>query len=384
MGQPAARQGDTTGHGGTIVQGEPTVLIEGRPAARQGDMHVCPACSGTVPHAGGPITHGVPTILINGRPAARQADLCACNGPPDAIAAGAASVLLSSGGNPVQIGGSGGVTKIGGSGPVVIGGGGPTGGGEGAGAGAAVQGAVAGAAVAESEGAEPAERREHWIEFAFRDAAGAPVQGTPYRLEPPAGAADDGWLNGHGRVGRDAVPAGEGAATVRGVHTARWERDVVEPGTAVAVTATTSGYDDGTPATIRILEVRVRGSDVVDDEIDTEVRGDEIKAEWRYERPSSSALTSASEGPSQAPSTSPLELRAEVRVEGHPVPAHSGRLAVRDVLEGKVTDLEDEPRSGDAYRLARADRLRTGSVDRSGSLEEREVAPGTHWCSSRS
>jgi len=381
MGQPAARQGDTTVHGGTLVQGEPTVLIEGRPAARQGDMHVCPACSGTVPHAGGPITHGVPTILINGRPAARQADLCTCNGPPDAIAAGASSVLLNSGGNPVQIGGGDGVTKIGGSGPVVIGGGGPNGGGGGSEAGAAVQGAVAGATVAESAGAEPVERREHWIEFAFRDAAGAPIQGRPYRLEPPEGKPEEGWLNGDGRVGRDAVPAGQGAATVRSIHTAHWGRDVVEPGTSVPVRATTSGYDDGTPATIRILEVRVRGVDVVVGEIDTEVRGNEIEAEWKYERPSSPALTSASDEPSQASSTSPLEVRAEVRVEGHPMPAHSGRLAVRDVLEGKVTDLEDKPRSGDAYRLIRDDELRFGSVDRSGSFKEREVAPGSHWCS---
>jgi uncharacterized Zn-binding protein involved in type VI secretion len=381
MGQPAARQGDTTVHGGTIVQGEPSVLIEGQPAARQGDMHVCPACSGTVPHAGGPITHGVPTILINGQPAARQADLCTCNGPPDAIAAGASSVRLKSGGNPVQIGGGDGVTKIGGSGPVVIGGGGPEGADGSAGGEAAVRGAVASAAMAGSEGAEPVERSEHWIEFAFRDAAGYPVQGNPYRFDPPDGEPEEGWLNGDGRVRRDAVSDGEGAATVRGVHAARWGRDVVEPGASVAVTATTCGYDDGTPAAVRILEVRVRGADVVVDDIDTEVTGNEIEAEWRYERPPSPALTSVSDGAHRAPVASPLEFRAEVRVEGHPVPAHAGRLAVRDVLEGTVTDLEDDPRPGDAYRLTRDDALRTGSVDRSGTFEEREVAPGSHWCS---
>ena len=38
----AARVGDTTNHGGTIVgQGASTVLIGGKPAAVAGDTHVC-------------------------------------------------------------------------------------------------------------------------------------------------------------------------------------------------------------------------------------------------------------------------------------------------------------------------------------------------------
>jgi len=380
MTQPAARQGDPTVHGGTIVQGEPTVLIEGRPAARQGDAHVCPACNGTVPHAGGPVAQGGPTVQVNGRPVARQADLCVCNGPPDAVAAGAASVLVGSGGGPVQIGGGGGLTKIGGSGPVVLGGGGPEEGGAAPGGEAAVRGAVASASVAESGGAEPAERREHWIEFAFRDAAGSPVQGLPYRLEPPGGEPDEGWLNGSGRVGRDGVPEGEGTATIRELHSARWGQDVVEPGTGVAITARTHGYQDGTPATVRILEIRLRGPDVVLEEISAEVSGDEIGVEWTYDRPSRSALT-GTDNPSSRMAPSFLELRAEVRVEGRPVPAHSGRLTVRDVLEGTVTDLDDEPRTGDSYRLTLGEQVRSGSVGRSGTFEEREVAPGSHWCS---
>jgi len=34
-----------TAHGGTIAMGDPTVLINGMPAARQGDMHMCPMCN---------------------------------------------------------------------------------------------------------------------------------------------------------------------------------------------------------------------------------------------------------------------------------------------------------------------------------------------------
>lgn len=65
------------------------------PAARIGDLHVCPAVNpGPVPHVGGPISSGLPTVLIGGMPAARVSDLAICTGPPDAIAKGSATVLM--------------------------------------------------------------------------------------------------------------------------------------------------------------------------------------------------------------------------------------------------------------------------------------------------
>jgi len=97
MGQPAARQGDTTAHGGVITVGYPTVLIGGQPAARMGDMHTCPmATPGTppVPHVGGPILGGSATVLIGNQPAARQGDMATCVGPPDTIAMGCPTVLI--------------------------------------------------------------------------------------------------------------------------------------------------------------------------------------------------------------------------------------------------------------------------------------------------
>ena len=67
----------------------------GMPAARVGDMHVCPMWTGLVPHVGGPvIPPGCPTVLIGGMPAARIGDICACAGPPDVIATGSMSVLI--------------------------------------------------------------------------------------------------------------------------------------------------------------------------------------------------------------------------------------------------------------------------------------------------
>ena len=74
----------------------------GQPAARVGDMHLCPMVTPglpPIPHVGGPISGpGCPTVLIGGMPAAVVGDMCVCVGPPDTIAKGSATVLI--GGKP--------------------------------------------------------------------------------------------------------------------------------------------------------------------------------------------------------------------------------------------------------------------------------------------
>lgn len=71
----------------------------GLPAARVGDMHVCPMVTVLVPHVGGPILPpGCPMVLIGGLPAARVGDMATCVGPPDVIVLGSFTVLI--GGQP--------------------------------------------------------------------------------------------------------------------------------------------------------------------------------------------------------------------------------------------------------------------------------------------
>lgn len=70
------------------------------PAARLGDMHVCPMITPgvpPVPHVGGPITGpGVPTVLIAGLPAAVLGDMAVCVAPvPDSIVVGSFTVLIA-------------------------------------------------------------------------------------------------------------------------------------------------------------------------------------------------------------------------------------------------------------------------------------------------
>jgi uncharacterized Zn-binding protein involved in type VI secretion len=67
------------------------------PAARLGDMHVCPLVDPSgVPHVGGPITGpGAATVLIGGMPAARATDMATCTGPPDLLLPGSTTVLIA-------------------------------------------------------------------------------------------------------------------------------------------------------------------------------------------------------------------------------------------------------------------------------------------------
>lgn len=69
------------------------------PAARVGDMHVCPMVTPVVPpvpHVGGPILPpGAVTVLIGMMPAACMGDMAVCVGPPDSIILGSLTVLIS-------------------------------------------------------------------------------------------------------------------------------------------------------------------------------------------------------------------------------------------------------------------------------------------------
>ncbi len=66
------------------------------PAARVGDLHVCPMVTGVVPHVGGPILPPcAPTVITGYMPQARMGDMATCVGPPDVIVKGSPTVLVS-------------------------------------------------------------------------------------------------------------------------------------------------------------------------------------------------------------------------------------------------------------------------------------------------
>jgi uncharacterized Zn-binding protein involved in type VI secretion len=93
-GFPAARLTDPTVHGGMIVMGCPTVMINDLPAARIGDTHVCPMVTVLVPHVGGPLVLGSFTVIVGGMPQSRVTDMLICVGPPDTVINGSTNVMV--------------------------------------------------------------------------------------------------------------------------------------------------------------------------------------------------------------------------------------------------------------------------------------------------
>ena len=68
----------------------------GKPAARKGDMHICPVVDpGPKPHVGGPIAGpSAATVLAGGVPVAVVSDAATCAGPPDSVARGSSTVFV--------------------------------------------------------------------------------------------------------------------------------------------------------------------------------------------------------------------------------------------------------------------------------------------------
>jgi len=87
MARPQARLGDISSHGGVIVSGARRTFVNGRPAARMGDLHVCPLPF----HGVTPIITGDMDTIIEGRPTARIGDITACGA---VIATGSKDTLV--------------------------------------------------------------------------------------------------------------------------------------------------------------------------------------------------------------------------------------------------------------------------------------------------
>lgn len=72
--RPVIVIGDQTSHGGTVVGAAPTTDTHGKRIARVGDQVTCPKKG----HGPTVIVTGDPTMIVDGAPVARHGDLCAC------------------------------------------------------------------------------------------------------------------------------------------------------------------------------------------------------------------------------------------------------------------------------------------------------------------
>ena len=353
MGKPAARIGDMTAHGGTIVVGCPTVLIGGMPAARMMDMHVCPMVTPApvpVPHVGGPIILGSVGVLIGGMPAARMGDMATCVGPPDVIALGCMTVMIGE-----MMPGAAGAP-----GPPMVGL-------------TSAAAAQMGAATALSDNTESFTKVEHWVEFEFVDKAGLPVSGVHYKFTDPDGKEDHGVLRPNGRVCRDALNQGQCSVQLFDVSNAKWSKDKAEVGEKVKLTADVEGFDNGKPAAIQIYKRDIKGPDVLFKTIETKIQNSKIESEWEY----------------VVPEISKEDLRAETKEQPYSAPsyyfevvidnckAHSGLLEHKDWIEIELKDDKGNVIANKKYKLYLSNgEVRKGTLDGSGCAKEKSIPPG--------
>lgn len=101
MSRPFIVIGDRTDHGGVVVGSSQTTDTHGKRIARVGDQVTCPKKG----HGGTTvIVSGDPTMIIDGQPAARHGDKCACGAT--LISGQAVSTVGGGGGGASHVGGS--------------------------------------------------------------------------------------------------------------------------------------------------------------------------------------------------------------------------------------------------------------------------------------
>jgi len=338
MGQPAARVGDQTAHGGAITgPGVPMVLIGGMPASVMGDMHTCPAVNpGTPPppHVGGNIIATCASVLIGGKPAARVGDTAICSGPPSSIVAGCATVLIGDG---------------------------PPGGGGGAGGGSK-----------ESATASAGEETEnHYLDVKFVDKGGKPITGVQYNVKAPDGEKSQGPLNG--QIKKTGVKEGDHEITLKAIVNAQWSTNKASVGEKVKLKCETTGIESGEKAT---LEIFIKDKNFADHSLHTinsKVDNGKIEEEWELEI--NQELTDDQDNKKAKGGYSSPTFFFKVTSDG--VNARSGILTYKDYIELELKDEEGNPVKQAKYQVKMANGvIKEDKLDDNGYAKVENVPPG--------
>ncbi len=331
MGKPAARLGDSTAHGGVIMAGAPTVLIGGAPAARMGDIHVCPMMNpGTPPppHVGQQIIMGSPTVLICGQMAARVGDPVMCSGPPDSIVAGCPTVLI----------------------------------GESA---AVSAGAMASAAKA-GGGTKGQEVESHFLDVTFVDKAGLPIKGIDYKIKSPNGDETMGTLSGP--IKKTGIPQGNYEIQLRAIVSAKWSKNEARDSETVKLKAEAIGFDSGAEVKFEIWEKNANKADSLIQTIDNiRLNNDTAETSWQY------AWSENQLGGVNGYSTPAFYFK--VFIGG--LAQRSNILNYKDYVELWLKDAEENPVPNAKYRVFLSNgEIREGQLDSNGYKKIEKVPPG--------
>jgi uncharacterized Zn-binding protein involved in type VI secretion len=222
---------------GTLLQALSTdVTIEGMPAATVDSIAMC-----TPPHIpqGGPfqkppsmqgkVFMGSATVFIDGKPAARMGDICmTCNDPTDLpvgqIVSTTATVFIE--GPPSKAG-----SKAGGS----------------------AEGSQKGGSGGTGKAEAAAQEKKDFIEFVVRNAKGQPAAGEEYELLLPDGTIKTGKLGGDGKLRAENQPHGVGRLRLKGLHAAHWSVPVAGVDQQIEAVVDTACIADGAAVKLEVF-----------------------------------------------------------------------------------------------------------------------------------
>jgi uncharacterized Zn-binding protein involved in type VI secretion len=360
MGKPAARQSDLTIHGGTIMVGFPTVLIGKMPAARVGDMHICPMLNPGVPpppHVGGPILPpGAPTVLIGGQPAACVGDSLTCAGPPDTIAPpGCPTVLIGSGGSG---GGGVGLSKNAEEGASTV---------------ASTVGSEVGEYDPSTENTEESSLQSHFLHVDFVDKAGYVVNELGFK----AINTDNQTIFGKtfGGIRATLENAGNTDIEIFGIIKIGWSANRAKVGEEVLMQVETCGLASGTKARLELL---VRDRSFAPKSIkrwEVAIENNKVAESW-----TAAVDEQATEEQRQVSErggfTCPYYY---FTISVNEYLARSGPLVVTDDVSLKLTTEESVAMAKSEYRLHLCNgEIRQGKLSDDGSANVKNIIAGRH------
>lgn len=360
MGKPAARLSDMTVHGGSIIAGFPMVLIGNMPAARVGDMHLCPMVNpGTPPppHVGGPIMPpGVPTVLIGGQPAACVGDMVTCSGPPDTIAPpGCPTVLIGSGGAGA-------------------------GGGAGSSSDSEAEGVETTAAEAEIGEYEPTAQSDddeliesHFVHAQFVDKAGFVVSEMGYKATMPNGQTSSGKTSGGIHITLES--AGNTDIELFGITRICWSSDRVKIGDEAKMMIETCGLESGTKG---MMELFVRDRSFAPQSLrrwEIEINDNKIEEPW-IAAVSERTIEEQREVAKKGGFTCPYYF---FTIKINEYSARSGPLVVTDDVSIKLTTERAIALADSEFRLHLCNgEVRQAKLGADGCAEVKDVIAGRH------
>lgn len=130
---------------------------------------------------------------------------------------------------------------------------------------------------------EQAPEEDTWVEFVFEYPDGTKVGGLEYVLLGPSKLEEPGTLAASGTITKRGVTPGDYTVVLKEIEYAVWEKSRARIGDELKVVARTSGYPDGTAATVKLYRERTESPGDEIATVQAQVQGDVIEATLAYE-----------------------------------------------------------------------------------------------------